>query len=192
MADFPIDHAAMPRVVAAVAHQSAVPVNRIGGGRWGTCQRTVDARIAEAGGAEAVGWEAAWLPGVYVILQAHVIWQGPAGDPLDITNPPFPTMSVAGTTTFIAGHPSAESIIEFVPLVRDDDLETIILTSRKNAAALIELNSLRPQFQLMQPNFFTLAVTQSRVDELNRILATTYAVDAAAEWRIFNRYCAGK
>jgi hypothetical protein len=94
-------------------------------------------------------------------------------------------MSVTGVTTFLPQQVDETSVIQFVALVQDDDLETMIRAEKENWMAAVKWRLL-----LLSP--FRTSDVQSRLDALQQIGKATYAELTAADWRVFNRYCAGK
>jgi hypothetical protein len=119
-----------------------------------------------------------------------LISQRPAGDLSDITDPPYPSMPAAGVTTFIADQEvSGTSVIQFVALVRDDELATFIRAAREDWMAEREFYDLGINNPLA---WLTPVVVRSRLDALKQIISTTSDAARAAEWRVFDRYCAGK
>jgi hypothetical protein len=125
--------------------------------------------------------------------------QHPFDWPLPIVDPPYPSMSTAGVTTFLPHQVDEATVIQFVALVQDDDLETMIRAAREKHTAAIEWNSLVCQLQALGAfnNWLaglsiTAVTIRSRMLALHQIVSAADAEVTAAEWRVFNRYCTGK
>lgn len=82
---YPLDHASLPRVLKKAGSTQIALIRHLPQYPAGMCYWNVMQQIATHGGKARLGWLAHWLPGLYIGLCHHAIWETPEGDLIDIT-----------------------------------------------------------------------------------------------------------